>query len=366
MRSIKADSHNFGRRVTERGRWIVKPRPVLWEQLMLSRSSPLRTFLETVAKGDFDFLPTVKVSGDKVERIALAPLRSASRDTRSALATIVGRSLALWSWMGVADLHWENLVLGVDARGRIVFGPLDIEMIFADLSLPTQTKLIPDADPEYAEVCRHSAGIRRVLSYLGKPIRGGDLLSIAGAYRDTLALLDQHARAIADIIGALPALRTTPIRVLLRSTGDYIRALSDPISPPLLDAEAEQLARGDIPYFFRVYGERGIRYYQNADLTRIGRVGLPLDPLLAFGRGLRSRSRRTLREQGLFAVVGAFDHPSLTGRHENATLALELRQRSIVVKLASGGELECPRDLRAIVGSVYLPCRCGEARAVFA
>ncbi len=348
------DSHNFGRRVTARGRWIVKPRPVLWEWLMLSRDSPLRKLLRATSKHDFDFLPTVKFSGNEALRLELAPLRRSKR-TREQLATIVGRSLAFWAWFGVADLHWENLVLGTDERGRIVFGPLDIEMIFAELSLPTQTKLIPDADPEYAEVCRQSAGVRLVLPYLGEPLEGADLVSMVAAYRAMLGLLDAHAKDIANLIGALPALRTTPIRVLLRSTGDYVRARSEPVSPPLLDAEAEQLVRGDIPYFFRLYGQAGLRYYRDAKLGRTGRLSMRLDPLLSFERGLpRSQSRRKLLEQGMFTVIGAFDHPSLAGRHASADLELLLSARAMKVKLASGEVLECPRNLRSIVGSVYV------------
>src|SRR6185295_20229606 len=98
------------------------------------------------------------------------------------------------SWLGVSDLHWENLVLG-QGRGRVVFAPLDVEMILADLSAPTQTKLLPDADPEYAAICRHASGVRRVLPYLGKPVAAGDLLAMAGAYRAMLVFLDRHARA---------------------------------------------------------------------------------------------------------------------------------------------------------------------------
>src|SRR6185295_9787617 len=97
-------------------------------------------------------------------------------------------------------------VLGVDERGQIVFGPLDVEMMLADLSLPTETKLLPDADPEYAAVCRHAAGVRRVLPYLGKPIAAEDLLTMAGAYRRTLELLDRHAAAIAKLLSSVPGL----------------------------------------------------------------------------------------------------------------------------------------------------------------
>src|SRR5690349_24097812 len=51
---------------------------------------------------------------------------------------------------------------------------------------------------------RHAAGVRRVLPYLGKPVEAADLLAMAGAYRSTLALLDRHAPAIAEVLDRLP------------------------------------------------------------------------------------------------------------------------------------------------------------------
>ena len=62
---------------------------------------------------------------------------------------------------------------------------------------------------------------------------------------------------------------------------------------------------------------------------------------------MRSPSRRVLREQGTLAVVGAFDHPSLTGKHGPLTLGKR------IVFEDGGDVMECPRNLRAIVGSVY-------------
>lgn len=375
------DSHNFGRRVALRGGRVHKPRELLWEWLLLAAESPLRRLLDAQAERDgwgrdaFGFLPTLKFFrsksgiGGAVERVELSPLPELAAGDRRSLAVTVGRSLALWSWLGVSDLHWENLVLGVDRQGRVVFGPLDIEMILADLALPTETKLLPDADPEYAVLCQHACGIRRVLPYLGKPVDAGDLVAMAGAYRATLELLDRHAPAIADVIAHLPGLHDTPIRVCLRSTEEYVHA-SPELWPPLLDAEAEQMARGDIPYFFRLYGRQGIHYYGNEALSELKRLPLrgdvpQLDPILPLTRGLRAPSRKTLREEGLFMVLGAFDHPSLTGQHASDQLALSFRARSIVVKLASGETLRSARDLSDHVSSVYLPCRCGEVRTVF-
>ena len=375
------DSHNFGRRVALRGGRVHKPRALLWEWLVLAAQSPLRRLLASRANADglgsdaFAFLPTLRFFGSKdrggeVEPVELEPLPRLSARERASLAAIVGRSLALWSWLGVADLHWENLVLGADRDGGIVFGPLDVEMILGELSLPVATKLLPDADPEYAAICRHACGVRRVLPYLGKPVDAGELLAMAAAYRSTLAFLERHAREIAAVVARLPGLRTTPIRVCLRGTDEYVRAGSQPIWPPLLAAEAEQLERGDIPYFFRLYGRSGIHYYGDRTLRQLKRIPLRgdvprLEPLLSLARGLRARSRTTLREEGLFTVLGAFDHDGLTGTHRHEGLEITFRARSLVVQLPGGEVLRSARNLGAHVGSVYLPCRCGEVRSVF-
>jgi hypothetical protein len=376
------DSHNFGRRVSLRAERVLKPRALLWEWLVLAAESPLRRFLNEAAERDglgretFDFLPDLRFFsprsgiGGEVERITLEPLGKLSAAGRHELAVAVGRSLALFSWLGVADLHWENLVLGLGGRGQVVFAPLDVEMILADLSMPTETKLLPDADPEYAAVCRHASGVRRALPYLGKPVEVDDLLEMAGAYRALLAFLERHSREIARVLEALPGLCETPIRICLRSTGEYVQAGAE-LWPPLLEGELEQLARGDIPYFFRLYGRRGIHYYANRALTELKTLPLAgdvpqLDPILNLSRGLRSPSRKKLREQGLFAVLAAFDDPSFTGRHVSDELEVKFGARKLSLKLKSGEELSSKRNLSAFVGSVYLPCRCGEVRAVFA
>jgi hypothetical protein len=359
---------------------VLKPRALLWEWLLLAAESPLRRLLRRAAEREglgphaFEFLPTLRFTRQRtldrgeVERISLLPLRALSKAQKRELAAIVGRSVALFAFLGVTDLHWENLVLGADASGRIVFGPLDIEMILGDFSLPTETKLLPDADPEYAAICQHACGVRRVLPYLGKPIGAEHLISMAGAYRGTLALLERHAPSIAEVFEKLEGLRETPIRVCLRGTAAYVHE-HDELWPPLLEAELTQLARGDIPYFFRMYGSAGIHFFTNRALTQRKRLPLKgdvpkLDPVLSLAKGLRSPSRKKLREDGLFALLGAFDHPSLSGRYASHELEVELGKKSMIVKLSSGDELESRRDLRAFVSSVYLPCTCGEVRSV--
>ncbi len=376
------DSHNFGRRVTQREGRIVKPRTVFWEWLVLSADSPLRRFFTEAAEQDglgsdmFGFLPDLKFvspkarDGGEVERVQLEPLPTLSADQKRDLARIVGRSLALWSWLGVADLHWENMVLGLDKQGRIILAPLDIEMILADLSLPTETKLLPDADPEYAAICRHAAGVRRVLPYVGKPIDPADLLAILSAYHTTLVFLDRHASKIAEVFANLPELREMPIRVCLRGTDEYVQEDFESLWPPLLDAEEVQLAHDDIPYFFRLYGKPGIHYFGNRELTKV--ITLPLqgdvpqlDPILEVSQGFQSSTRKKLREDGLFTVIGAFDHKSFVGKFSEGDLHVTFEKRSLVINLPDGEELESERNLSTFVGCVYLPCRCGEVLSVF-
>ncbi len=376
------DSHNFGRRVTLRDGRVAKPRTVLWEWLVLSVESPLRRLLADAAehgglgRDAFDFLPDLAFSAvgsrdaGEVEQVTLDPLPDLAPSERRSLARVVGRFVALFSWLGVADLHWENLVLGAGRDGRVILAPLDVEMLFADLSLPTETKLLPDADPEYAEVCRHACGARRVLPWLGKPIEPADLLAMVASYRGALAFLDEHAGAIADAIAGVPGVREAPIRLLLRGTDEYARAKTHPLWPPLLDAEIEQLDRGDVPYFFRLYGQPGIHWYADPSLERVATLPLEgdvpqLEPLLSLSRGLKSKSRKKLRDEGLFTVIGAFDHPSFGGRHEADGVEATFTKRNVALKLGKRDELTARRDMRDFVGSVYLPCRCGEVRSPF-
>jgi hypothetical protein len=90
-----------------------------------------------------------------------------------------------------------------------------------------------------------------------------------------------------------------------------------------------------------------------------------LEPLLQLSRKLRSPRRERLRAQGLFTVLGAFDHAGLVGEQVSDGLRVRFAARSLRIILPSGEELGAPRRLVRVVSSVYLACRCGESRSVF-
>ena len=374
---MTGDTHNFGRRVEVVGDRVRKPRTILWERLLLDHTSPLRDCLRSLGgasplgEGAFEFLPSLAFEphdegpGGDVERLDLASLGAIDATERGQLASIAGRAIALFSWLGLADLHWENLALGRDGAGRIVFGPLDVELVLDDLARPTETKLLPDADPEYAALCRHAAGVRRLLPWLGKPVDPGNLSAIVAGYDRALTLLDASSAAIAAAIASVPGVREAPIRVLLRATGDYAPSRVRDAWPPLLEGEREQLARGDVPYFFRTLGSPGLFHYADPSLATARRLpsegDVPqLAPLLSLDRGLRSKRRARLRDEGLFTIVGAFDDRRFEGTFEAEGVSITFTRRAIVVRREGSDELETARNLGAFVGSVYLPCVCGE------
>lgn len=284
-RGLIGDTHNFGRRVTTRGSWVRKPRTLAWEELFLSAKSPLRSLLT------LDFLPDLRFRKGEVSRIDLEPLPR--RFDPITIARLGGHSLALWSWFGVTDLHWENMALGLGERGCPVFAPIDIEMVLEDFHSPAQTRLVPENDPEYRDLYIRSAGFRRLLPWLGNEIEPSARRSMKRAYVEMFETLDRNARAIADVFEKMHVERI-PIRVTLRSTAEYHAARND-----FLDAEKEQLDRGDVPYFFRLYGLPGIHWWADENLRTVKTMPLHLAPLLSIEKGLRSRNRAKLRRARL-------------------------------------------------------------------
>ena len=265
-------------------------------------------------------------------RRARAAPGAARATSRRALARIVGRSLALLSWLGVSDLHWENLVLGVGDRGRVVFAPLDVEMILADLSLPTETKLLPDADPEYAEICRHACGrsARAAVSRQARRRRGSarDGRRVSRHARVSRPSCARDRRRVRAPAGPP---RDAHSRVPARDRRVRARALGAAVAAAARRGGGAARARRHPRTSSGLYGRPGIHYYGDrsahaeleADPARGRRAAARPDPLssrAAFGR----RRGRSCARRGCSRCSA----PSITRRSPASTRATSSRSRS--------------------------------------
>lgn len=82
-------------------------------------------------------------------------------------------------------------------------------------------------------------------------------------------------------------------------------------------------------------------------------------------RGLNAPSRRSLREEGLFTLLGAFDHKGLAGEHQGDDLTIRFGARTLVITTERGEELESAAQPQGLRRERLFPCRCGEVRTVF-
>jgi lantibiotic modifying enzyme len=278
------DMHNFGQCVQKcKDGSVFKPRPTIWEYQLLSSNSFFRQKLhDFYLAGNglpWSLLPNLQfwksIDGAEqsghVEFLVLKPVR-VTDSLNINFFEQVGHIIALLSWLGIGDLHKENIGCGYDSDGKIVLAPFDIESIFNNYALPTQTHLIPSAG-----LSKEKCGLSKVLKLLNSN-SGDDLIAvICHGYLKALSFLQLCSKELENTFLSLKSVKKTPIRVFPRSTSDYRRFLiSDDIkSCEISDTELEQLKRGDIPYFFRFVGKNDIYYY--IDKTKFSSANLPLN-----------------------------------------------------------------------------------------
>lgn len=255
------DSHNFGRRVAAgpSGR-IEKPRCIEWERLFLGDSS-LRKVLAGIfrtsgAPDPFELIPTLnflrtdgKDFSGSVERLQWRPKSLKITET---ICAQIGALIGLTSWFGMGDLHRQNIAFGSLLDGRPVCAPLDIECLFVDHQLPAQSRLIgyaKDAGPRCG-----LAEFQELIAEAGHP--GPFVAAVVHGYIGAMAALTEQERAVASALIEEPGISRWPIRTILRDTSEYLSLLDgsvrpEAVTPNLLPSEISQLARGDVPYFYR-------------------------------------------------------------------------------------------------------------------
>jgi hypothetical protein len=267
MNSIPlGDKHNFGKQVVYLGDgWIHKPRNIFWEWLLLAANSPFRPYLTQKIPGaspasilpklQFKIDPKGFLHGGSVEKLEVLPPNPAllSEERFEEIGAVIG----LLMFLGMTDLHNENFVLGVDSRGEVVFGPLDIEVALEDIYLPSQAQLLPSKDVAWSD-----AGLHKLKFYLEEFAGAEALPALLHGYLNTVKTLLAVEDELHQFINSLAPLSGMSSRLVVRPTRHYYSFLknSRPASE-LSSSEAEQLSRSEIPYFFRSLSDLTIRQF---------------------------------------------------------------------------------------------------------
>lgn len=261
--SIQGDLHNFRKFVSVGQRVVTKPRNVLWENLFLSSNSKVRNLIDQVCKTNgitspFYIAPDLnfqesKLHSGSVERLKLAELnRDISSDEVQALAAMI----ALCYWFGIGDLHHENVSVGLNEAGTFVCFPIDIETIFEKMTHVRQTLLTPSS-----KVSASNCGLTKVLPQL-MSLNIEAKTSFLISFSMMMNILNENSENILSEILKNEQINKYPIRMILRDTSSYRNHLEGKSELLRIDkAEAVQLNRDDIPYFFRYLNSDDINFY---------------------------------------------------------------------------------------------------------
>lgn len=263
---FEADFHNFGQSVQRIGRgsevYFRKPRPVYWEWLFFGRNSPLSSFFRAGDCADFLFNLDVEIKSPTT-----GISRLVAEDTSGLVSDqhLYGFGVLLcYAYVfGIRDLHANNVV-----KTKSHLQVIDAEVVLARLLLPHESLLLP-----YKDVGPQLCGAASIFNVEN----GLDNCSLDCVFDGYAAAADCFIRGRAEIAsemaGRSAEMNSVPIRHIARDTIQYRGKEAIQIQP-FFDAEAVQLARGDIPYFFKYLRQNDVFTYADADGTEM-KIELP-------------------------------------------------------------------------------------------
>ena len=191
--------------------------------------------------------------GNTIGAVKEFPANSSGPHIRDEQLVNYGILIAYAYSFGLQDLHAENL-----ARTSSRVQVLDAELVLGDLQLPHQTLLLPFHGLRWSE-----CGLSLLFDSLDAIGSDDVALVISGFVAACLELKSRADELSAELWSQIRNGGNPPIRVLLRLSRDY-RQLSD-FTPPLLVEERIQMAREDVPYFFKFVGDEQLYYYTDTD-----------------------------------------------------------------------------------------------------
>lgn len=231
---------------------------LIWEYCLLDSTSKMRMLLSDIFSNSsynpIDLLPNLRVDilesfFGKEDFLDIQPLK----DDTIVPFDKIGAAIALWSWLGINDLHAENVKFGLH-NGTLVFTPIDIESLFFENKTLHDTLLTSKKSdirfPDGLSLIEHS--IKRT----------EDLYKMLIGFAKTIRLLNLHQSRFLEIFNDLKQ-QGHYQRVILRSTKDYAQHLNGTkFIQDLVAEENVQITRKDVPYFFKKMATSDILYFE--------------------------------------------------------------------------------------------------------
>ena len=348
------DVHNFGRRVTKSNGIIVKPRTLYWEELFLSEHSLLRrtlnnVFQEAETKSPLESFPNLhfahnsNYTGGTVTELCLLPLHELESSEFNQFAYSIGQLIALSCWFGITDLHKDNIKTGIQKPRKFVACPIDIETIFENVKLPSQTLLIHNKNEP--EIPKNKLGIQPIKP-LQKPDDTPRILPIIDGFWTTSEILETSRKRLLDSVFKSPTAFEAPIRYIHRSTLTYHQIASGELKAPenLLSEELAQLNRGDIPYFFRYLDDPNIYYFADNALKNKLTVNLTQNQTVSLPTTASLYNLHPTPEQyaaSALQIARSMSEDCYNYNETSQRFRLVINKEKITIESNSNGKYEC-------------------------
>ena len=213
--------------------------------------------------------------------------------------------------------------------------------------------LLPHADPKLKDI----SGIKP-LEWFIKNSTLKSKLAVIYAYLRVSHRLIKHSNSVTSTLKHTPGIMNAVIRSAPRHTMDYISFMKSGVSAKLIEnkfafieEELVQIARGDVPYFFRTLKDSSIKFYSSSDLKKVSLVKnklwiksmtagiLQLDEI--FHDKLR---RQTLLEYGPLILAAYFIPADFIGKLRYRNMSLEVSARMIKIHYRNETNLKGPRS----------------------
>ncbi len=253
------DPHNFNLRVrvveNSNPLALFKPRSVFWEHLFLDQRNYFREILNSNSAINFNsILGHVKVETTNQYQSGTANFFNQSPAIPDAEWFLnLGRLIAFCSTFGIVDLHKDNVL--TDGKN---FQIIDIECLFWNLEIPSETLLIPKTTQEWDRSIFSVSqlnGLGRVQPMIVEHILKG----LNGFFN---SFNNQRQSVLDYFLANEVTMSKHPVRILLKPTQEYRLAIdSKNVDGDYIQEEIVQLLRGDIPYFFGYLNKAEIYYY---------------------------------------------------------------------------------------------------------